>query len=77
MQVILFYEHQLTDNIRPSAEELKVVAQLGGFHLRRKGTPCGVSLFRLLALWYWLAVSSKNRVFNSPFLFLDFNLTPL
>ncbi|KAJ3333271.1 hypothetical protein HDU76_009929 [Blyttiomyces sp. JEL0837] len=36
-QVLLFQDHQLTDNIRPSFDELRVVAANGGFVLQRRG----------------------------------------
>ncbi|KAI9355390.1 hypothetical protein DFJ73DRAFT_825480 [Zopfochytrium polystomum] len=40
-QVLIFQDHQLTDNIRPSAEDLNLLAANGGFVLRRRGQKCG------------------------------------
>ncbi|KAJ3102802.1 hypothetical protein HDU97_000259 [Phlyctochytrium planicorne] len=39
--VILFQDHQLTDNIRISRDELKILRQHGGFRLRKRTQSCG------------------------------------
>ncbi|KAJ3412138.1 hypothetical protein HDV05_001176 [Chytridiales sp. JEL 0842] len=39
-QVVQFCDHKLTDNIRPTLHELKVVAHHGGLRLRRRDMPC-------------------------------------
>ncbi|KAJ3207471.1 hypothetical protein HDU67_007446 [Dinochytrium kinnereticum] len=39
--VILFQDHQLTDNIRITGEELRILREHGGFRLRKRTQPCG------------------------------------
>ncbi|KAJ1568098.1 hypothetical protein HK405_003654 [Cladochytrium tenue] len=40
-QVLLFQDHQLTDNIRPSIEDLDMLAEHGGLVLRHRDQKCG------------------------------------
>ncbi|KAI8836842.1 hypothetical protein BC829DRAFT_436562 [Chytridium lagenaria] len=39
--VVLFQDHQLTDNIRISGDELRILRQHGGFRLRKRTQACG------------------------------------